>query len=216
MMTTPWSRPGYVGFLDSIWRKPVRQERSEYRMKMLAFIHEEAEVLGDATIVDCGCGTGILFDYLPGNLKDRYMGLDFTPEMVQHCRKTFKGYEDRFHQADLLDAPALSGLVGGIEGGAIFVTQNVIQHITLYQVAVGNIFAQSPASVLMCERTHHENTRIQGYNPTRWRFNEDDYYRMLEYFSGGRYTVEKLGRPRTTKNEVGMLTIFRARTKPVQ
>ena len=70
MMTTPWSRPGYVGFLDSIWRKPVRQERSEYRMKMLAFIHEEAEVLGDATIVDCGCGTGILFDYLPDSLKE--------------------------------------------------------------------------------------------------------------------------------------------------
>jgi len=215
MMTTPWSRTGYVGFLDNLWRKPIKQERSEYRIKMLGFIVEEAERLGDATIVDCGCGTGILFDYLPDELKSRYVGLDFTPEMVQHCKATFKGYEDRFHRADLLKASELSSLLSGVENGTIFVTQNVIQHITLYQVAVGNIFTQSPASVLMCERTHLETTRIQGYEPTRWRFNENDYHRMLEYFAAGRYTVEKLGRPRTTKNESNMLTIFRVRRKHV-
>jgi len=213
MMETPWSKSGYVGFLDNLWRKPVKQERSEYRVKMLGLIIEEAERLGDATIVDCGCGTGILFDYLPDYLKDRYLGLDFTPEMVQHCKATFKEHEDRFHRADLLNVGELSGLVKGIENGTIFVTQNVIQHITLYQIAVSNIFAQSPAAVLMCERTHLKNTRIQGYNPTRWRFREEDYYHMLEYFAGDKYTVKKLGRPRTTKNEKNMLTIYRTRRR---
>jgi len=215
MMQTPWSKSGYVGFLDNIWRNPTKQNRAEYRIKMLGFINEEAELFSDATIVDCGCGTGILFDYLSDELKERYIGLDFTPEMVQHCKNVFKGYEDRFHRVDLLNPQDLTNLVKDIKNGTIFVTQNVIQHITLFQIATYNIFAQSPTSVLMCERTHLENTRIQGYNPTRWRFREDDYYHMLEYFAGDRYTVEKLGRPRTTKNERNMLTIFRVRLRQV-
>ena len=213
MMETPWSKSGYVGFLDKLWKNPIRQNRAEYRIKMLGLINEEAGLFSDAIIVDCGCGTGILFEYLPGELKQRYIGLDFTPEMVQHCKKAFRGHEDRFHQADLLNVHELASLVEEIKTGTIFVTQNVIQHITLYQMAVNNIFAQTPTSILMCERTHYENTRIQGYNPTRWRFKEDDYYHMLEYFAGDRYTTEKLGRPRTTKNERNMLTIFRVRSK---
>lgn len=214
---TPWSKKGFIDYLDFMWRNPKKQLISEYRIKMLDYIIEEHILYdNDSYIIDCGCGTGILFDLLPDNLKDDYIGLDFTPEMIKHCQKKFRKHSTQFRIVDLLDENELIKIYSDYDykRNVIVVTQNVIQHITLYQIAVDNIFkCICPTSILMCERTHEDFNRIVGYNPTRWRFNENDYYEMLKYFSKNMFIVEKLDRPKTTRNERDMLTIFRVRLK---
>jgi SAM-dependent methyltransferase len=211
---TDWSKKGFVGYLDYQWRNPIKQEIAEYRQKMIEYLVKECVELDEPyNIYDCGCGTGLLYYYLPDELRKHYIGLDFTPEMIKHCKKEYKEHEEHFHRVDLLNTTELAILTSKydcISHRAIAVTQNVIQHITLYQYAVENImYSIFPDIVLMCERTHLEPTKIVGYNPTRWRFNEDDYYNMLIHLADDEYTVEKLERPKTTRNEDNMLTIFR-------
>lgn len=51
-------------------------------------------------VLDLGCGAGRLTTYLRP-LTDRYTGVDFSPQMVAHCRRQFP--ELVFRQADMRD-----------------------------------------------------------------------------------------------------------------
>ena len=209
MNETYWTRRAKE--LNKFWTSP--QEIPEYRQMMIAVLDDMLENWNDATILDCGCGTGLLYKYLPKEHKSKYYGVDFTQDMIDHCQNEFKTAKKRFARVDLT--------ANKLMPHDILVTQNVIQHILLFQEALDNIFSTAKEAVVFCERTHEFNTVIAGYEPAfRWRFNQLDFYLILDHFAR-KYSylgdVEILGMPKTTKDETDMLTIYRVyRTRKVR
>ncbi|MCB1379835.1 MAG: class I SAM-dependent methyltransferase [Alphaproteobacteria bacterium] len=60
----------------------------------------------DFTIVDIGCGPGLALDFLEdrfGNLRDRYLGVDISPLLIEAARARRPGY--RFDVRDILAYP---------------------------------------------------------------------------------------------------------------
>lgn len=186
-------------------------EIPEYRLEMIKYVVEELKLDKDKTIMDCGCGTGLLLKYLPDEYKNRYWGIDFTGEMIDYCRKEHPEYKNRFRRMDLTNMTYEDNKF--FNGHSVYVTQNVIQHILLFQEALHNVFYACDGVILLCERTHQLNTCIVGYEPAyRWRFNVKDLYDVLKYYKecyGYMGDVEILGQPVSTAKREKALTIFR-------
>lgn len=201
-MTTPWT--GRHNFLDKVWKQLGKTP--QYRNWMKNNIVDALRSHPDYTLVDLGCGTGLTYESLPKEYRHRYTGIDFTGSMIEHCRRKYP--EGKFIQGNLLDHNSYTG-------AELMITQNVLQHILLWQEAMRGIYSKQPNMIIMCERTSNEPTKIFGYSPAvRWVFNVDDYRRAMEYYGGDKYTpVEVLGHPRNTKNQPNMLTIYRTRRK---
>ena len=85
---TDWTNRAKL--VNDYWTAP--KDIPEYRVQMLKLIVEELEMNPTATIMDCGCGTGLTFKYLPDEYKDRYYGVDFTQEMVDYCKENYPEY----------------------------------------------------------------------------------------------------------------------------
>jgi SAM-dependent methyltransferase len=77
------------------WRDLEQQEHS------MAVLTEVGE-LGSAKVLDFGCGTGHLFNFLKHRLRftGEYVGYDITAGLVAAARKKFPGV--RFEQRDIL------------------------------------------------------------------------------------------------------------------
>lgn len=203
MSKTKWT--GRPDQLNRIWTD--RGDISEYRQEMLRLIERDLQVHPDNIVVDCGCGTGLVYNYLDPELRGRYRGFDFTNDMVNYCIEKFPEAMEQFDQADLTK-PNIRKIKGDL-----LITQNVVQHILLWQLAIDNIMRNATHGVIFCERTHKGQTLIAGYEPAvRWRFNIKDFYDTLVYFKekyGYRGRVEIIGHPLTTFDEPDCLTIFR-------
>ncbi len=197
-------------FVHGVWTAP--KDIPEYRVQMINLIVEELERNPKATIMDCGCGTGLIYKYLPDEYKNRYYGADFTQEMIDYCKEAYPEIEDRFMQLDLTQMSLEQ--INFFIGKNVYVTQNVIQHILLFQRALNDII-ECAETIIMCERTHDLPTCIAGYEPAyRWRFNLRDFYDILTSFTEENDylgEVEIMGQPLTTDNLEKTVTIFRAR-----
>jgi len=204
---TSWTNR--IKIVNDYWTNP--KEIPEYRVKMLEAIIEELNKNKENTLMDCGCGTGLLFEYLPDKYKDRYYGVDFTQEMIDYCKNQYPDYEDRFKRMDLTKINNEDRQF--FDAHAIYVTQNVMQHILLFQEALDNIFYSATNVIILCERTHELNTCIVGYEPAyRWRFNLKDFYDILNFYKtiydyAG--DIEILGQPKTTDDIEKAVTMFR-------
>lgn len=205
---TAWSKRPEE--LDHYWLN--NPELPDYRYQMLLLIEKELRENPKSTIMDCGCGTGLIFEYLDDELKDRYYGCDFTHEMIEYCKHKYPAHADRFMRVDLTSMSLEE--FNFFMGKNVYVTQNVIQHILLYQRAIESI-VECADTIIMCERTHDMPTCIAGYEPAyRWRFNVLDLYDTLKFFTKEREykgDVEIMGQPLTTDKDVKAVTIFRVR-----
>lgn len=199
-MTTPWT--GRQNFLDMVWNQlgKIPQYRNQMKNNVVDVLRSHPEY----KMLDCGCGTGLTYEYLPKEYRHRYTGLDFTKDMVDHCRGKYP--DGSFIQADLLDHESYPR-------ADLVITQNVLQHILLWQEAMRGIYDKEPQVIIMCERTSTKPTSIFGYSPAvRWVFNIEDYRKAMTFYGGDKYTpVEILSHPKNTKNQPGMLTIYRTR-----
>lgn len=190
------------------WTKP--ETIPEYRKMIISLIGEELKIKPEYTICDCGSGTGLLYEYLPKRYHYNYSGIDFTQEMVDFCREKYPENAEKFNRVDLT-LPSNEECTY-LEKD-ILVTQNVIQHILLFQEALDNIFASARHCVILCERTQQMHTGIAGYDfAYRWRFNVKDFYDILTHFAkkyGYRGEVEIIGQPKTTDNIENAVTVYR-------
>lgn len=207
MYKTNWSKK--VEYLQSIWTHS--EKIPEYREVMINQISDLMKRNNDYNILDCGCGTGLMYKYLPDEYKDRYYGIDFTYEMIEYCKKNYPEHSDNFKVVDLTKGIKLMELK--VADNNIVVTQNVLQHILLFQEALDNIFYIANDVVLLCERTHLKPSMIVSYEPAiRWRFNIKDMYDILTHFKnkyGYNGLVEIISQPKTTFNEENKVTIFK-------
>ena len=53
-------------------------------------------------VLDCGCGTGILENFLP-DLAGNITAVDISPKMIEVAKGKFKGYNIKFLNCDLFD-----------------------------------------------------------------------------------------------------------------
>ena len=197
--------------LNDYWIAP--DSLPEYRTRMIEEIILELDKDKSFTVMDCGCGTGLLFKYLPDKYKNRYYGVDFTQDMIDFCKKEYPEYADRFKQLDLTDIKCED--MEFFNGHNVYATQNVIQHILLFQEALDNIFYACNGTIIMCERTHFLTTCIVYYEPVlRWRFNVQDFYDILTHFAKQydyQSEVEIIEQPLSHHNREKAVTMFRVR-----
>jgi len=213
---TPWSTK--VELLRLMWDRPMI---SEYRFFMLEMIKHYLSFNPEWYVLDAGCGNGLLFKYLPEEFRRRYHGIDFTPEMIEYCKIIYPEYKDQFWICDIRN-------IYNIPYSELVITQNVLQHILVYQRALENLITHTEKIIMLCERTHNDcSIRVgaarpdKGYtvlvdrNPERWRFNENDFLDTLEYLGKiyGFNKPEVIGRPKSTDNLENVLAIYRMKKK---
>lgn len=196
-MVTHWS--DRVLELRKIW---LANGIPEYRNFMMELICQQLNAHHDWTLLDAGCGNGLVFQILPKKFRSRYTGVDFTPEMVQFCKKRFSSHKAQFRQCSLLSAK--------LPAADLIITQNVIQHIPQFHLAMQNIVSKAKKSVLLCERSHQEPTVLAGENPHRWRFNENEFASLLQQYGDakGFGPVKVLGRPKTTEGLKNVVSVY--------
>jgi SAM-dependent methyltransferase len=168
---TPWT--GKVDRCRAIWEK---DKPTPYREKVAELISARLYANPKWTLLDAGCGTGMLYKYLPDDLKERYIGIDFTGDMIDFCRKTYP--EGDFRLMSIFDFAI-------IPEADIVVTQNVLQHILAYQVAMFILMQKARNCVVFLERTHDQPTVIVGYDPVRYRFFREDILNCMRTFGWG-------------------------------
>jgi len=81
------------------WMKKAKELRSGLRERVLTTLKNELK--GKPKILDLCCGTGHLVKDL--SKLGSYTGVDFAPNMIKHCKKTYKN--KKFILADAEDLP---------------------------------------------------------------------------------------------------------------
>jgi SAM-dependent methyltransferase len=78
------------------------RESQQKRFKVIT----EAGITPGSSLLDVGCGTGDLLEYLRVcRYRCDYRGIDITPEMIVACRKRFP--QDTFNQVNLIELDAV-------------------------------------------------------------------------------------------------------------
>lgn len=199
MSTTPWT--GRAEELNRMWTEPGVPE---YRVDMIHIITRYLFRHPEATVLDAGCGTGLLYSLLPSCMRDRYTGLDFDHDMLEYACQHYP--EGRFIHGNILkysDLPVAD----------LIITQNVLQHIIPWQFAAENLICQAKKAILLCERSNKVRTVAKTYSPViSWSFKEDDMLKTIRYIGKGVWGdiqgPKVLSRPRCTQGRRGVLTIY--------
>ena len=84
----------YDTFQALVGAKRFRQRITERYLRPLPGMH----------IIDVGCGTGAMLDYLPKGVK--YYGFDLSQDYIKHAKNQF-GSKGEFYCADVASAPEL-------------------------------------------------------------------------------------------------------------
>jgi SAM-dependent methyltransferase len=198
-MKTNWS--SMVKRLEYVW---TRGGIPEYRLSMIKIIEECLSNNPSWNILDAGCGVGLTFELLSKKYRPRYTGIDFTPEMIEHCKQKYPEFQDSFFNVDITDLSA-------IPNSDVIITQNVLQHILPYQLAMMNLMHRTSKVLICCERTHDDSTRIYGYDPIRWRFKDTDLIYLFNHVGDklGFKNAVMVDKPKSTENLSNVLTIYR-------
>lgn len=159
-MTTLWS--DRVNELDERWREDgFKNYRKDVRDKIIQLLPEGEKVL------DVGCGTAMLYEHLPQELKPSYVGVDFTPEFIEYCREKHPEGDWRVEDARNLSFPDNSfHLVN---------STTLLQHIPEWRKAAEELARVSKKYVVSTCRSHLKKTRIISTTPVlRRQFNPQD------------------------------------------
>jgi len=165
-MKTPWSRNIYR--LDKMWRKPgCRFYRKTIRDKIVELMKPNEKLL------DVGCGSGILYEYLPPEIRRNYIGVDFTPEFIELCKKRYPEGNWKIEDVRNLSFPDNSFYLVN--------STTVLQHILEWKDAAKEFVRVSKKYVISTCRTHNMRTQIVAKKPVlRRRFNPQD---IINFYS---------------------------------
>jgi len=85
---------------------------------------------GDESILDLGCGNGELARELAKRgHRGSYLGVDFSPPLLQEAEVQPEGFSARFLQADLTQLSAVSGQLSVAGGWSVVTAFAVLHHI---------------------------------------------------------------------------------------
>jgi SAM-dependent methyltransferase len=100
------------------------------RRKALALLE------GMQSVLDVGCGTGVMFELIREQRPDlEYLGIDVTEQFVQAARERFPDASSRFRVASLYELDALP------RGFDAVLCRHVLEHLPDYVPAVQRLYA---------------------------------------------------------------------------
>ena len=158
--STLWSNR--VDALDARWRKDgFTNYRKDVRDKIVQLLPPNEVML------DVGCGSAMLYDHLPQELKPNYVGADFTPEFIELCKRKHPSGDWRVEDARSLSFPDNSFYLVN--------STTLLQHIHDWKKAARELVRVSKKYVVSACRTHSGETRVFSTTPVlRWMFNPED------------------------------------------
>ena len=125
-------------------------------------------------VLDLGCGAGRLAFYLRP-LTDKYVGVDFSPHMVQYCQRNFSGLS--FAQGDMRDLTQFDA--GSFD--TVFAINNLfdaVSHEDRLQV-LGEVRRVLAAGGLLVFSAHNRNCTL-GTAAPQLEFNLNPLYQLRE------------------------------------
>ena len=172
-MTTPWS--GRIPELQRNWLRECKLFRKAVRDKVVAFMRENPRGL----LLDAGCGTGILREHLPNWVG--YVGLDFTPDMIYYCKKSF---EDSFILAKIEEMPFPDNYF------CVVVSVSVINHNENWKPLVKEMVRVSK-NVLIMTNVHNNRTVVHHSRPlpVQIRFNPNELMQEFRQYGNVDFSV---------------------------
>lgn len=103
-LSTEWDTPGRAQEVDAYWRSSP--DEREYRARLAALVHEAMAKDSD-TLLELGCGSGLVFEALTVEIgrPPHYVGIDGSAKMLAIARRRYKVPPNVFHagNAELLD-----------------------------------------------------------------------------------------------------------------
>lgn len=100
------------------YKKWVGKEGSDYHRKLaIPAVLELLELRPGETLLDVGCGTGVLTRYLPSDTS--YIGVDASPRLIASARANHRG-AGLFLVGDACSLMRVQGLSQGIADAAVF------------------------------------------------------------------------------------------------
>ena len=165
---TLWS--SRVDDLSEQWRKDgFTKYREDVRDKIIELLPPHERML------DVGCGSALLYNHLPQELKPCYTGADFTPEFIELCKK--KHPEGRWMVEDARN------LTFPDNSFHLVNSTTVLQHIPDWKRAVREFVRVSNKYVVSTCRSHLTETEVISTEPVlRRRFNPEDIVRLYSQY----------------------------------
>lgn len=133
-----------------------------YRLRKKSFddlVSRHAIDLTAKSILDVGCGTGFWTAYFHNNCVSRYVGIDISPVVIAHCKRTFRYPRFDFYELDIGEETLRLDLPSGMDerrlderGFDIVNSYDVLYHIVddvKFERAIENITAVMKAGALL-------------------------------------------------------------------
>jgi len=194
-LRTLWSNR--VNDLDKQWRETeFINYRKDIRDKIVQLLPPNEAML------DVGCGNSVLYDHLPQELKPNYVGVDFTPEFIELCKKRHPDGDWRVEDARNLSFPDNSFYLVN--------STTLLQHIPEWKKAARELVRVSKRYVVSTCRTHPEETRVVSAEPVlRRRFNPEDIINFYRQY--GTVTHQPADGIFDTRQIMGIFTLEKQR-----
>ena len=168
-MKTHWSNK--VEEVDKYWR----QCGLKYFRKDVNDLIEWLVTSKEQRILDVGFGSGLLYAYLKDELKKQYVGVDYTDECLEYCRKTFPNGD--FRIADARHLPFGDGEFH------LVVSLGVLMHNSEWVTILEELIRVSKKYVITNDAITYRKTQdrgVRGTNVPRILFNPSDLEKIMK------------------------------------
>jgi SAM-dependent methyltransferase len=93
---------------------------------------------GMRSVLDVGCGIGVMFDLLNERRPDlEYLGIDATEKFVREAARRYPEHAQRFKQLSLYDLPSLQQDFDAV------LCRHILEHLPDYRPAVQNMYERA-------------------------------------------------------------------------
>ena len=145
---SPWDDHGLAKAINDYWRK------SDFEQEHRAAVARIIQRLGSATVLDVGCGTGLLYAFIAE--KNEYCGIDSSTEMLSIARKQH-GHA-QFVRGDARHLPFRE------KSFELITCVDMLQHIDNIQPVLSALSEISAEHVLVVTWTHGLPTQRRSVN----------------------------------------------------
>jgi SAM-dependent methyltransferase len=145
---SPWDAHGVAEAINDYW------EKSDFEREHRAAVAKLIQKLGSTTVLDVGCGSGLLYPLLAD--KTRYCGIDSSMEMLRIARK--RNSHAQFLRADARCLPFRK------KSFELVTCVDMLQHVDNAEAVLSQLSEVAGQHVLVVTWAHDLPTQRQSVN----------------------------------------------------